>query len=107
IRLSNVSRPTITLYAAKENPTGAAVVIFPGGSYHALAIDLEGTEVCEWLNSIHVACILLKYRVPDSGPLPTSSAALQDAQRALGLVRAHAAEWNIDLQRIGVLGFSA
>jgi acetyl esterase/lipase len=107
IRLGNVSRPTITLFTAKENPSGAAVVVFPGGSYHALAIDLEGTEVCQWLNSIHVTCILLKYRVPDSGPLPESSAALQDAQRALGLVRQYATEWKINPQRIGALGFSA
>lgn len=107
IRLSNVSRPTLTLYAAKDNASGAAVVVFPGGAYHALAIDLEGTEVCDWLNSIHVTCILLKYRVPDSGPLPKSSAALQDAQRALGIVRAHASEWKVNPQRIGVLGFSA
>jgi acetyl esterase/lipase len=107
VRLSNVSRPTLTLYAAKDQASGAAVVVFPGGAYHALAIDLEGTEVCEWLNSIHVTCILLKYRVPDSGPFPKSSAALHDAQRALGIVREHAAEWKIDPQRTGVLGFSA
>jgi acetyl esterase/lipase len=107
IRLGNVSRPTLTLYAPKDHSSGAAVVVFPGGAYHALAIDLEGTEVCEWLNAIHVACILLKYRVPDSGPTPKSFAALQDAQRALGIVRTHAAEWKIDPQRIGVLGFSA
>ena len=107
IRLTNVSSPTITLYAPSGKNTGAAVVVFPGGSYHILAIDLEGTEVCEWLNSIGVNCILLKYRVPDSGPYPKSSAALQDAQRALGMVRARAAEWHIDSQRIGVLGFSA
>jgi acetyl esterase/lipase len=107
IRLSNVSRPTLTLYTPRDQPSGVAIVVFPGGAYYALAIDLEGTEVCDWLNSIHVTCILLKYRVPDSGPLPTSSAALQDAQRAIGIVRAHAAEWKIDPQRIGVLGFSA
>lgn len=107
IRLGNVSTPTLTLYAPKDNNTGAAVVVFPGGSYHILAIDLEGTEVCDWLNSIGVTCVLLKYRVPDSGPYPKSSAALQDAQRALGIVRAHAAEWHIDPHRIGVLGFSA
>jgi acetyl esterase/lipase len=83
------------------------VVVFPGGAYRILAIDLEGTEVCEWLNSIGVTCILLKYRVPDSGPYPKSTNALQDAQRALGMVRAHAAEWHIDPNRIGVLGFSA
>jgi acetyl esterase/lipase len=107
VRLGNVSHPTLTVFAAKENPSGAAVVVFPGGGYRILAIDLEGTEVCDWLNIIHVTCILLKYRVPDSGPLPKSSAALQDAQRALALVRSHAGEWKIDPQRVGVLGFSA
>jgi acetyl esterase/lipase len=107
IRLANVSNPTITLYAPKGKNPGAAVVVFPGGAYRIIAIDLEGTEVCEWLNSIGVTCVLLKYRVPDSGPYPKSRAALEDAQRALGMVRAHAAEWHIDPQRIGVLGFSA
>ncbi|MGB7026072.1 MAG: alpha/beta hydrolase, partial [Candidatus Acidiferrum sp.] len=72
-----------------------------------LAIDLEGTEVCDWLNSEGITCVLLKYRVPDTGPYPKSPAALQDAQRALGIVRAHAAEWHIDPKRVGVLGFSA
>lgn len=107
LRLGNVSTPTITLYAPRGTNSGAAVVVFPGGAYRILAIDLEGTEVCNWLNSAGINCILLKYRVPDSGPYPVSSAALQDAQRALGLVRAHAAEWKIDPSRIGVLGFSA
>ena len=106
-RVGNVSRPTLTLYPAKANSTGAAVVVFPGGGYRILAIDLEGTEVCDWLNSIDVTCVLLKYRVPDSGPYPKSSAALQDAQRALGVVRSHAAQWHIDPNRVGVLGFSA
>ena len=107
IRLGNVTNPTITVYAPKENPTGQAVVVFPGGGYQILAIDLEGTEICEWLNSIQVTCVLLKYRVPNSGPYPKSASALQDAQRAIGLVRAHAAEWHIDPERVGVLGFSA
>jgi len=107
IRLGNVSTPTLTLYQPKTGSTGAAVVIFPGGGYHILAIDLEGTEVCDWLNSAGITCVLLKYRVPETGPYPKSAAALQDAQRALGLVRAHAAEWHIDPNRIGVLGFSA
>lgn len=107
VRLTHVSNPTITLYEASRNNTGAAVVVFPGGSYRILAIDLEGTEVCDWLNSIGVTCVLLKYRVPDSGPYGKSPLALQDAQRALGIVRQHAAEWHIDPQRIGVLGFSA
>jgi acetyl esterase/lipase len=107
MHLSNVSTPTLTLYSPKGENTGAAVVVFPGGGYRILAIDLEGTEVCEWLNSHGITCVLLKYRVPDTGPYPKSSAALQDAQRALSLVRAHAAEWKIDPNRIGVLGFSA
>lgn len=107
IRLGNVSKPTITLFAPKSRNTGAAVVVFPGGGYQILSVDLEGTEVCDWLNSIGVNCILLKYRVPDSGPYPKSPAALEDAQRAMGLVRQHAAGWGIDPNRVGVLGFSA
>jgi acetyl esterase/lipase len=107
VRLGNVSAPTLTLYSPMGKNTGAAVVVFPGGGYHILAIDLEGTEVCDWLNSDGITCLLLKYRVPDSGPYPKSSAALQDAQRAVGIARSRAAEWHIDPQRIGVLGFSA
>ena len=107
IRLGNVSSPTLTLYSPKGTNSGAAVLVFPGGAYRILAIDLEGTEVCDWLNSAGISCVLVKYRVPGSGPYPRSSAALQDAQRALGIVRSRAAEWHIDPQRIGVLGFSA
>jgi len=107
IRLSNVSNPTLTVYAPKENKSGTAIVVFPGGAYRILAIDLEGTEVCEWLNKIHVTCLLVKYRVPDSGPYPKSSAALPDAQRAVGIARQHAAEWKIDPHKVGILGFSA
>ena len=107
VRLGNVSAPTLTVYAPTGKNTGAAVVVFPGGAYRILAIDLEGTEVCDWLSAVGVTCVLLKYRVPDTGPYPKSTAALQDAQRALGMIRAHAAEWHIDPQRIGVLGFSA
>ena len=107
IRLGNVSSPTVTIYAPKQNNTGAAVVVFPGGGYSILAIDLEGTEVCDWLNSAGVTCALVKYRVPNTGPYPKSPAALQDAQRAVGMVRSRAAEWHLDANRIGVLGFSA
>src|SRR3984885_3843650 len=107
IRLGNVSQPTLTVYSPKGKNSGGAVVVFPGGGYQILAIDLEGSEVCDWLNSIGVTCVLVKYRVPNTGPYPKSSAALQDAQRAVGLVRQHAAEWHVDPQRIGVLGFSA
>ncbi len=107
IRLGNVSSPTLTLYTPAKNNTGAAVVVFPGGGYRILAIDLEGTEVCDWLNTAGITCALVKYRVPDTGPYPKSAAALQDAQRAVGLVRSRAAEWHLDPKRIGVLGFSA
>lgn len=108
IRVGNVSKPTITVYRpAPERNTGAAVVVCPGGGYHILALDLEGTEVCEWLNSIGVTAVLLKYRVPRRPDRPQYEPPLQDAQRALGLVRSHAQEWGVDPQRIGVLGFSA
>ena len=107
VRLGNVSVPTLTLYKATSHNTGGAVVVFPGGGYNILAIDLEGTEVCDWLTAAGVNCVILKYRVPGTGPYPKSPAALQDAQRSLGLVREHATEWGIDPKRVGVLGFSA
>jgi acetyl esterase/lipase len=107
IRLTNVSTPTLTVYKPTTKNSGAAILVFPGGGYQILSIDLEGTEVCDWLNQIDVTCVLVKYRVPDSGPYPKSAAALQDAQRAMGMVREHAAEWGIDPHRVGVMGFSA
>ena len=108
IRLGNVSEPTLTIYrppAGKE--TGAAVVVCPGGGYHILALDLEGTEVCEWLNSIGVTAVLLKYRVPVRKDQERWMAPLQDAQRAMGVVRLNASKWGIDPKRIGIMGFSA
>ena len=108
IRLGNVSTPTLTMYhAPKDKDNGAAVVVFPGGGYSILAMDLEGTEVCEWLNSIGINAMLLKYRVPKRAGLEKHTAALQDAQRAVGLARSRAKEFGFDPQRIGVLGFSA
>jgi acetyl esterase/lipase len=113
LSVEQVLRPTMTVYAPKGKNTGAAVVVFPGGGYQILAIDLEGTEVCDWLTAKGITCVLLKYRVPGadkfpkSGPYPDSPMALEDAQRTLGLVRFHAAEWHIDPHKIGVLGFSA
>src|ERR1019366_130618 len=113
VGVGNVSRPTLTVYSPKGKNTGAAVVGFPGGGYRGLAIDLEGTEVCDWLTPQGIALLLLKYRVwdvgpyPKSGPYTDSGMALEDAQRAVGLVRFHAAEWHIDPHKIGVLGFSA
>jgi len=119
VGVSNVSRPTLTVYSPSGRNTGVAVVVFPGGGYLDLAIDLEGTEVCDWLTSKGITCVLLKYRVPGepgypkpaaypkSGPYPESPMALEDAQRTMGLVRFHAAEWHIDPHKIGVLGFSS
>jgi acetyl esterase/lipase len=117
--VEHVSRPTLTVYSPPGRNTGATVVVFPGGGYEGLAIDLEGTEVCDWLTSRGITCVVLKYRVPGndmypkpapypkSGPYPESPIALDDAQRALGLVRFHATAWHIDPHKIGVLGFSA
>lgn len=108
IRLGNVSKPTMTIMKpASENDTGAAVMIFPGGGYNILAWDLEGTEVAEWLNKNGVSGIVVKYRVPKRAGLENYAPPLQDAQRAMGLARAHAKEWGIDPNRIGTLGFSA
>jgi len=119
VGVKNVTRPTMTVYSPSGRNTGAAVAVFPGGGYQILAIDLEGTEVCDWLTSRGITCVLLKYRVPDnngypkpapypkSGPYPESPMALEDAQRTMGLVRLHAAEWHIDPHKVGVMGFSA
>lgn len=117
VGVSNVSRPTMTVYAPTGPNTGTAVLVIPGGGFQGLAIDLEGTEVCDWLTSKGVTCVLLKYRVPsipyvwqcDCRPHnhDLSIPSLQDAQRALRLVRAHAAQWQVDPHKIGVLGFSA
>ena len=108
MHLSNVGAPTLTVYKpADDKNTGAAVLVFPGGGYRILAYDLEGTEVCTWLNSIGVTCVLVKYRVPFRDHYPENPADLEDAQQAMRLTRAHAKEWNIDSKRIGALGFSA
>ena len=115
--VDNVSQPTMTVFAPKGKNSGGAVVVFPGGGYMELAIDLEGTEVCDWLTTKGFTGVLLKYRVPHSGQYwdrqlrrevdPKAPMALEDAQRTVGLVRFHAAEWHIDPHKIGVLGFSA
>lgn len=115
--VSNVSRPTMTVYSPQGKNTGVAVAVFPGGGFEGLAIDLEGTEVCDWLTSEGITCVLLKYRVPSlpydwrcqcrPNNLVKPALALEDAQRTIGLVRFHAADWHIDPHKIGVLGFSA
>ena len=108
IRLANVSTPTLVIYRpAKDKDTGAAVIVCPGGGHTILAYDLEGTEVADWLNQIGVTACVLKYRVPARDPKKRWSAAVQDAQRAVSLVRAKASDWGMDAKRIGILGFSA
>lgn len=115
--VTNVTRPTMTVYAPGRRNTGAAVIVIPGGGFQILAIDLEGTEACNWLTSRGITCVLLKYRVPSRTyvwqcncrphDLSISVPSLQDLQRTMRLVRFHAAQWNIDPHRVGVLGFSA
>jgi acetyl esterase/lipase len=109
--ITNVTHPTISVFRPpKEKNTGVAMVICPGGGYWNLAWDLEGEEVAAWLNSAGITGIVLKYRVPrrptQPVPLPPPGP-LMDAQRALSLVRSHSAEWEIDPNRIGIVGFSA
>jgi acetyl esterase/lipase len=108
VRLGNVSKPALTLYRPPpDKDTGVAVMVCPGGGYSILAMDLEGTEVCEWLNSLGITGALLKYRVPKRPGLEKHVPALQDAQRALGLLRQQSKAYGIDPKRIGVMGFSA
>lgn len=107
-RIGGITNPTIQVFSPPSGKnTGTAVVVFPGGGYSILAFDLEGTEVCEWLNSIGITGVLLKYRVPPHKGAVRYAAPLQDAQRALRIVRSRAQEWGIDPARVGVLGFSA
>ena len=109
--ITDVTKPTLTIYPpAKETGTGTAVVICPGGGYWDLYWQLEGEEVAAWLNSIGVTGIILKYRVPRRPDEPKGEPArrpLQDAQRAVSLVRSKASEWRLHPQRIGIVGFSA
>jgi len=109
IAVTNVSRPTITVYPPKSTNTHTAVLVFPGGGYKVLAMDLEGTEICNWLTSKGITAVLVKYRVPTPkvGKYGESVQALQDAQRALSLVRSRASDLYIDPQKIGAIGFSA
>jgi acetyl esterase/lipase len=108
LRITNVSEPTITIYEASEElASGSAMIVCPGGGYNLLAYDLEGDEVCLWLNELGITAILLKYRVPRREGKEKHEAPLQDLQRAISYVRANANHLNIDSDRIGVMGFSA
>lgn len=103
IRLTHISKPTLTFYPAKKSDKPSLVVIVcPGGGYNILAFDKEGTEVAGWLNSIGISAAVLKYRVPNN-----REGALEDARRAVRLVRDKSKDWNIAPNRIGMLGFSA
>ena len=114
---TNIVRPTMTVYPPKQANSGVAVVVFPGGGFEGLAIKIEGTDICAWLTSKGITCVLLKYRVPSlpydwhckcrPDNLVTPTPALEDAQRTMGLMRQRAAEWHVDPRKIGVLGFSA
>jgi acetyl esterase/lipase len=108
IKLGNVKTPQIHVFLPDSSQRSeAAMVICPGGGYNILAWDLEGTEVADWLNSLGITAIVLKYRVPTRQQDPKWMAPVQDAQRAISLARHHAAEWKIDSKKVGILGFSA
>lgn len=108
--IENVTQPTVTIFPAREKAGATpAVIVYPGGGFEVLAIDIEGTEICDWLVSKGIACALLKYRVPcdHQGSYRECPPAHVDAQRAMRIVRSRAAEWRIDPNKIGVIGFSA
>lgn len=108
IRIGNVSTPQLTLYRPQpDQDTGVAMIICPGGGHNILAYDLEGTEVAQWCATLGITGIVLKYRVPARDPKRRWSAAVQDGQRAVSYVRSQAAEWKLNPEQIGVLGFSA
>ena len=114
---TNVSNPTFTIYSPKSNPSGTCILVFPGGGHLTLAMGLEGTEIAGWLTRAGITCVLVKYRVPYSGcyydskqdrhVTPKVPMALQDAQRTISIIRAHAKDYHIDPHKIGVMGFSA
>lgn len=113
----DVSDPTITVYPPKGGNTGAAIIVFPGGGFNAVVVTLEGTEICDWVASHGMTCILSKYRVPNTNHSwnkecqcvvePNPAPALQDAQRTVRLVRSMAPELGVDPAKIGAMGFSA
>jgi acetyl esterase/lipase len=108
-QITNITVPTMIVYPppASVKNTGVAALVLPGGGYHFLNMKAAGTEPCDWLNSLGIMCLLVKYRVPEPGYYPENRAPLEDAQQAMRITRSHAAEWGIDPKRIGVMGFSA
>jgi acetyl esterase/lipase len=115
--VTNVTIPTITIFPPKGENTGVSILVFPGGGFRVLAMSIEGTEICDWITARGVTCVLLKYRVPKSDHYwdkdcnchitPPVAWALQDAQRAIRIVRAKSNELHVDPNKIGVIGFSA
>ena len=107
-RVSNVTKPTITYYLSDSTKAnGTTIIVCPGGAYNILAIEHEGEDVCRWLNEIGVHAVLLKYRIPRRNNREPHAAPLQDAQRAMGLVRQAGKSWDVPLTKLGILGFSA
>ncbi|WP_242415829.1 alpha/beta hydrolase [Sphingomonas panni] len=111
---SYVTRPTMTVFRPKGRGNGTGVLVLPGGGFEVVATDLEGTEICDWVVAQGMTCAMLKYRVPQRWPQvdgrqqrPEVLLALEDAQRAMGLLRADAARFGIDPHKLGVIGFSA
>lgn len=111
---SYITRPTMTIYRPKGRNTGATMLVLPGGGFYAVATDLEGTEICDWVVLQGMTCVMLKYRTPQVWPQengrqqrPKLLLGLEDAQRAMGLLRQSAATYGIDPHKIGVIGFSA
>jgi acetyl esterase/lipase len=102
LRYSEVTNPALEIWPAGQNNNRAAFIICPGGGYRILAYDKEGTEIAAWLNKLGFNAFVLQYRIPEK-----REGALQDAQRAIRYVRMNAAKWNIDPERIGIMGFSA
>lgn len=103
-RITNVSKPTLTLFKAqrKDDVAAPAIIVCPGGGYSYCVMDKEGSEIAAWLNKHGISALVLKYRTPNN-----RDGAFQDLQRALSLTRAKSAEWKIDPKRLGVIGFSA
>lgn len=104
--ITDIHDPTITVYRP-EKPNGTSVIVAPGGGFVFLSAIHEGTQVCEWLNTLGVTGILLKYRTPTRDEAAPHEKPVADAARAIALVREHAKEWNLDPKRVGLLGFSA
>ena len=107
MKVTNVTEPTLTIFRPEKDATDVAVIVCPGGGYHALMMGYEGEDVARWLNTLGITGIVLKYRVPAPEGTPRYLPALQDAQRAISAVRAHAGQWKLNPSKIGILGFSA